>query len=218
LIARPCSREHAENFNEFWARDLAVPVEQVIDISSNEIAKAAIKQKMDELRRYSSGPENFEPEVRLAIANLLQAFPTLLQKMTWQPITFISDAPGKNAGNSGLGEGREEVSLMIDDSSDSRRGLSLIIRPNDQTLKNISNFLAATAQIEPEQYYYNKPEIHTTVISIITYTNGFELNQVNIPDYVEVIDACIAKIDPFELRCAGITTSANCIMLCGFSS
>ena len=114
LLLGPAVASMQENFNEFWASDLAVPVEQVIDISSNEISKAAIKQKMDELRRYSSDPENFEPEVRLAIANLPQAFPTLLQKMTWQPVTFISDAPGKNAGNLGLGGGGLATQNLFD--------------------------------------------------------------------------------------------------------
>lgn len=103
-----------DNFDEFWSSTLAVPVEQVIDTDEHAITEADTKRKIDELRNYAADPVNFEPQVRQAIRDLPTAFPTLLQKMSWQPVRFISDAPGKNEGNDGWGGGGISTEMLFD--------------------------------------------------------------------------------------------------------
>ncbi len=103
-----------ENFDEFWSSALAVPVDEVIDSAAHAITEADTKRKVDQLRLYADDPANFEPQVRQAILDLPAAFPTLLKKMSWQPVHFISDAPGKNAGNDGLGGGGISTEMLFD--------------------------------------------------------------------------------------------------------
>jgi len=103
-----------DNFDEFWSSSLAIPVADVIDPGEHTITAADTRQKIDELRLYAADPVNFEPQVRQAIVDLPTAFPTLLQKMSWQPVHFISDAPGKNDGKAGLGGGGISTDLLFD--------------------------------------------------------------------------------------------------------
>ena len=103
-----------ENFEEFWTSPLAVPVEQIFDDPDYHLSPAAIRQGSDALHRYARNPDNFEPQVREAIANIEASFPALLGAMSWDDVTFISDIPGKNAGRDGLGGGGESTSKLAD--------------------------------------------------------------------------------------------------------
>lgn len=117
-----------------------------------------------------------------------------------------------------LRKGQDEVDRLIDDPSDSRRGLSLIIRPQPAVLESMASFIDRAKEIDNHQYFYSPPEIHTTVMSIVTCARGFELGQVRVSDYVELITECIEEIDDFNIRYSGVTASANCVMAQGFVS
>ncbi len=91
-----------DNFDEFWASSLAVPVEDLLDRTDRRMTDEEAQQKYDELHAYALDPVNFEPEVRAAIDNMPVYFPTLLEAMVWHDVRFISDAPGKNSGEFGL--------------------------------------------------------------------------------------------------------------------
>jgi putative cardiolipin synthase len=67
-----------------------------------------------ELHAYAANPANFEPEIRVAIDALPEQFSTLLGHMLWQDAQFISDAPGKNEGTSGLGGGGESTDRLLE--------------------------------------------------------------------------------------------------------
>jgi putative cardiolipin synthase len=102
-----------ENFEEFWSSDLAVPVENILDEEAISISSADVQQRSKELHAYATDPVNFEPEVREIIDNAAHYFPTLLQAMTWEDVVFLSDVPGKNSGESGLGGGGESTNQLI---------------------------------------------------------------------------------------------------------
>lgn len=102
-----------ENFREFWLSDLAVPVEDLLDEEALQISSADVQQRSRELHAYAADPVNFEPEVRETIDNAAHYFPTLLQAMTWEDVVFLSDVPGKNSGDSGLGGGGESTNRLI---------------------------------------------------------------------------------------------------------
>jgi len=104
----------SENFDEFWLSELAVPVEQLLDEEAIQISSADVQQRSQELHAYAANPVNFEPEVREMINNATHYFPTLLQAMTWEDVVFLSDVPGKNSGESGLGGGGESTNQLID--------------------------------------------------------------------------------------------------------
>lgn len=102
-----------ENFEEFWTSDLAVPVESILADELARISRADVRRRSLELHAYANDPENFEPEVRAAISATTQYFPGLLHAMIWEDVTFLSDVPGKNAGDSGLGGGGESTDQLL---------------------------------------------------------------------------------------------------------
>jgi len=103
----------SENFEEFWSSELAVPVEQILDEEALSISAADVQRRSKELHAYAADPKNFELEIREIINNAAHYFPTLLQAMTWEDVVFLSDVPGKNSGESGLGGGGESTNQLI---------------------------------------------------------------------------------------------------------
>ena len=101
------------NFDEFWASELSVPVEDIFDEDSLAVSSADVAARSQELHRYAADPVNFEPQVREAIENASQYFPELLQSMSWEDVIFLSDVPGKNDGSAGLGGGGESTNQLI---------------------------------------------------------------------------------------------------------
>jgi putative cardiolipin synthase len=102
-----------ENFEEFWSSEFAVPVEQLLDEEAVKVSSADVRQRSKELHAYAADPVNFEPEIREIINNAAHYFPTLLQAMTWEDVVFLSDVPGKNSGEFGLGGGGESTDDLI---------------------------------------------------------------------------------------------------------
>jgi putative cardiolipin synthase len=123
LLLGPAVADMQENFEEFWASPLAVPVAELIETEGDAITDADARAKAAELHAYARDPVNFEPQVRAAIENLSDAFPALLSKMSWQPVTFISDAPGKNDGQSGLGGGGQATENLFETIRNAKRSI-----------------------------------------------------------------------------------------------
>jgi len=101
------------NFEEFWSNELSVPVEGIFAEDDAHISKADLLQRSKLLHDYAADPANFETQVRDAINNAASYFPALLEAMSWEDVIFISDVPGKNSGESGLGGGGESTNQLI---------------------------------------------------------------------------------------------------------
>lgn len=110
------------------------------------------------------------------------------------------------------------VDKLIDASNDNRRGISLLIRPEEFVKNEIQLFLEKLKLIEPTQYYYRYSDIHITVMSIISCYSSFNLKQINIDDYIDVIRRSIENLNSFEIEFRGITASPSCVMIQGFLS
>jgi 2'-5' RNA ligase len=111
-----------------------------------------------------------------------------------------------------------QIDNQIDSLSDRRFGITLLIRPDSQTKKNIQNFLDELKQIDPEQYYYPSSDIHITVLSIISCYDGFDLATISIPDYVAIIEKSLVGIQDVAINFQGVTASPSAIMLQGFTN
>ncbi|MFV5693748.1 2'-5' RNA ligase family protein [Flavobacterium sp. LT1R49] len=111
-----------------------------------------------------------------------------------------------------------QIDNQIDSLSDNRFGITLLIRPDSQTKKNIQSFLDELKQIDPEQYYYPSSDIHITVLSIISCYDGFDLATISIPDYVAIIEKSLTGIQDIAINFQGITASPSAIMLQGFTN
>jgi phosphatidylserine/phosphatidylglycerophosphate/cardiolipin synthase-like enzyme len=114
LLLGPAVVDMTENFDEFWDSPLAVPVEELLDDSRRLVTAEDVQSKYEALSAYASNPANFDPSIRDAIDNMPAGFPALLRAMAWHDVEFISDAPGKNTGEAGLGGGGESTSALID--------------------------------------------------------------------------------------------------------
>ena len=101
-----------ENFEEFWTSPLAVPVETIFADPAYPLSAEEVRQGSAALHGYAQNARNFEPEIHDAIANIETNVPALLDAMSWEDVTFISDIPGKNSGGDGLGGGGESTSEL----------------------------------------------------------------------------------------------------------
>jgi putative cardiolipin synthase len=107
-------RDMQKNFEEFWNSELAQPVEQVLNASANTISATEASLYTAQLHAYANDPANFEPAIRNAITNISGTIPVLLDDMSWQEVSFISDTPGKNDGTNWLGGGGESTFRLAD--------------------------------------------------------------------------------------------------------
>jgi putative cardiolipin synthase len=113
LLVGPAVADMTENFNEFWNSEFAVPVEDILGDEAESITAEDVSTRARELHTYANDPRNFAPQVREAIASAPAYFPYLLQAMSWEDVMFVSDIPGKNTGESGLGGGGETTTHLF---------------------------------------------------------------------------------------------------------
>lgn len=114
LLLGKTSKTVDKSFNQFWNSELSIDVNEVVD---DEPKNASAEDRFDKLHEYACNPENFWPQVRERIAALPQTFETIKAsgKLIWlDDIKFISDDPGKNDGESGLGGGGISTTALID--------------------------------------------------------------------------------------------------------
>jgi 2'-5' RNA ligase len=104
----------------------------------------------------------------------------------------------------------------IDDQTDDRLGLTLLIRPNNIVNEQIQQFLECLKQIAPNQYYYPSSDVHVTVMSIIPSYSGFTTKNIDLPAYTTLVRKSIADIPKFTVHFKGITLSPSAVMIQGF--
>ena len=114
LLIGPAVADMTENFNEFWNSEFAVPVEDILGDTAVSITEEDVSNRARELHAYANDPGNFTPQVREAISSTPVYFPYLFEAMSWEDVTFVSDIPGKNPGESGLGGGGETTTRLVD--------------------------------------------------------------------------------------------------------
>ncbi|ABQ07704.1 2'-5' RNA ligase family protein [Flavobacterium johnsoniae] len=112
--------------------------------------------------------------------------------------------------------GKYSIDTEIKNESDSRFGITLLIRPSDEIKANIQVLLNELKQVEPEQYYYPDSDIHITVMSIISCSENFNLNHISPNDYIQLICKSLVDVDKVTIQFKGITASSSAIMIQGF--
>lgn len=108
------------------------------------------------------------------------------------------------------------IDELIDSSSDQRFGLTILIRPNEKIKIEIENLLNRISEIEPEEYYYPKSDLHVTALSIISCHSGFDLSKISIDQYSEIIVKSLKDIENFEIEFKGITLANSGILIKGY--
>ena len=113
LLAGPVVMEMEHNFQQFWQSPLSVPLEELLAEERQSVTAADVQGYRKWLATYAQDPENYAPEVHQAREAMENRFPKLLDEMSWAPVTFISDYPGKNRGTEGLSGGGDSTSALI---------------------------------------------------------------------------------------------------------
>ena len=112
--------------------------------------------------------------------------------------------------------GNYKLDSQINDKSDSRFGITLLIRPNETIKVNIQLFLDELKAIDPLQYYYPDSDIHITVMSIISCYEGFSLDKITIADYIGIIQKSLIDVNEIKIKFQGVTASPSALMIQGF--
>jgi len=115
-----------------------------------------------------------------------------------------------------ISKGEIEMDRQINDDRDRRRGLTLLIRPSDEIKARVRTFQEEMLNIEEEQYYQPISDLHVTALSIISCYEGFDLSQVSIDAYKQIIFQSLKKISEFRLQFKGVTASREAVMIQGF--
>jgi 2'-5' RNA ligase len=114
--------------------------------------------------------------------------------------------------------GKYAIDSELKNESDSRFGITLLIRPSDEIKANIQQFIEELKKAEPEQYFYPDSDIHITVMSIISCSTAFKLNQISPNEYIEIICRSLVDVDKIKIHYKGVTASPSAIMIQGFPS
>ncbi|MGE8341783.1 MAG: 2'-5' RNA ligase family protein [Flavobacterium sp.] len=117
-----------------------------------------------------------------------------------------------------ISAGKYSIDSELKNESDSRFGITLLIRPNDEIKANIQTFINELKKAEPEQYFYPDSDIHITVMSIISCSSAFTLDQISPNEYIEVICRSLVDVEKIKIHFKGITASPSAIMIQGFPS
>ncbi|WP_242927279.1 2'-5' RNA ligase family protein [Pontibacter vulgaris] len=108
------------------------------------------------------------------------------------------------------------IDTLIDSTTDSRFGITLLIRPNAEVKQNIEKFLEEIRLNEPDQYYYPASDLHVTILSIISCYDGFDLFQIAVNQYSDVIRKSLEAVRDFEIEFKGVTVSDAAVMIQGY--
>jgi phosphatidylserine/phosphatidylglycerophosphate/cardiolipin synthase-like enzyme len=114
LLLGKASKTVNTSFNDFWNSDLSQDVSEVIKTTSENLTAS---NRFDNLHEYACNPDNFWPQVRTRIKALPDTFKSIVDsgKLVWlEDVSFVSDEPGKNDGQEGLGGGGVSTSALIE--------------------------------------------------------------------------------------------------------
>lgn len=116
-----------------------------------------------------------------------------------------------------LYQGNNATDKWIERKNDSRRGLSLIIRPDKEVKTKINAFQKELQAVDPNQYYQPTSDLHVTVLSIIPCQAGLVLDHIDQSSYIKLINKSLSTAPPLELSFKGVTSSRDAMMIQGYS-
>ncbi|MCU7618493.1 2'-5' RNA ligase family protein [Chryseobacterium sp. PBS4-4] len=106
---------------------------------------------------------------------------------------------------------------LVHKKKDQRRGLSIIVRPDEHAANEISKFQEKLRSVDDGQYFQPIADLHTTILSVISAYDGFKLENIDPEQYSNVICESLKDHKPFTLTIHGVTCSEGAIMIQGFN-
>lgn len=121
-----------------------------------------------------------------------------------------------NRGKNKILLSEEATDKTIDDSKDSRMGLTLVIRPPYELQERMCTVINELEDIEPEQYFYPAEDFHITLFDIITARQGFRYTEEQKNSCSRLAKSVLSQADSFRISLNGVIVSESCIMVKGF--
>ncbi|WP_209332642.1 hypothetical protein [Lunatimonas salinarum] len=105
---------------------------------------------------------------------------------------------------------------QIDDPDDDRRGLTLLLRPNENMARSFDRFTTAIEEVLPGHYSYNRSDFHVTVMPIVSCYSGFSLDRLTVEAYLQLIKGATGAVGVIPIRFIGVFMSQSCLMIRGY--
>jgi cardiolipin synthase C len=124
LLLGGASSDVQRSFERFWNDPLSVPIRSLLRTQVTPDTAATYRY----LHAYACDPRNFWPQVRERIKSVPVAFTRIRESgaLVWSDsVTFVSDVPGKNAGQSGIGGGGASTDTLIQLIKGARKSVTI---------------------------------------------------------------------------------------------
>lgn len=119
-------------------------------------------------------------------------------------------------GVSNICQGREYIDTTIDSVNDTRMGLTLLIRPDEEVKQNLQKAISEIKLVEPDQYYYPPSDFHITLFSLISAVPDFVYSDNQKENCIELTRYAVKNHGPFEIDMRGLILSDACLIASGF--
>ena len=113
-------------------------------------------------------------------------------------------------------QGRTETDSLLDAPDDTRRGLTLLLRPPVALRPAIERISQEIRELEPAQYFYPASDLHLTVLSLISCYPGFALASIDQAAYRALVAGVLRQVGPFGMELRGLTAAPGSVLLQGF--
>ncbi len=100
-------------------------------------------------------------------------------------------------------------------AEDTRRGLTLIARPDAATRDRIAAFIDELNAQTPGQYVYRAEQLHITILSLISASAAFDLARAPVERYNALLVDLFSEIAPFRVRMEQVTAALDSVLVCG---
>jgi len=104
----------------------------------------------------------------------------------------------------------------LNNPTDLRRGLTLLLRPNFEIVEAFNQFISKGRAVLPGQYFYPPSDLHLTIMPIISCYEGFSLEKLDLSVYDQLIKNSLKDIRKMEIEFEGVFSSPSCLMVKGF--
>ena len=178
--------EMSDVFEEFWKSELTVSVEALLADELKELTENEINHARKVLHDYANNPANYADEIKDALKNMTAKIMELWPQLIWDDVDFISDKPGKNKGDAGLGGGGESTTRLLNEVLRAKKSITIqspyLVMPEGGMevfsdlikqgvdVRIVTNSLSSTDNLFAFSGYQNKKkELLKTGIKIFEY-------------------------------------------------
>ncbi|NOG60380.1 MAG: phospholipase D family protein [Proteobacteria bacterium] len=173
-------------FEEFWQSKLSIPVEELLANELKDLTKATINNARNALHDYAGNPENYSIEIKSVLENMTVKVMGLWPQLVWDDVVFISDKPGKNRAEFGLGGGGASTAHLLNEVMQAKKSITIqspyLVMPKGGLeifsglikqgvdVRVVTNSLASTDNLLAFSGYQNqKKELLKTGFNIFEY-------------------------------------------------